>query len=431
VIRRQSYNESSATHKRESTRRFRKKAALLFGLLGWLAICIHPVFLVLALLSEYNQRADYFRVAGAYVVVGLIFLGIAALFRPPPFAVRRLREDLRREKRERKRTRSRKSRRMDRQGQSGTVLVLVLIVVALTAALILEAQVTAHSHHRYGHAVMEHVQLRLAAGDAIRHGMVQLGADEDAQIDHLEEAWAIPIRETDPSGIEVLIEIEDLNRYYDLNNLSIDARPAIRAPAAILSDILTLCELPNPRNRAEALLDWIDVDEDGTWESVFYNALPVPYAAANRLLHGWNELLLVDGFHRENFRAETSESDEFLERGKLIDAVTIIPVARNLPIKVNVNTAHRLVLEGVLGRNQRAALERILARREHRPILPEDVRQITVDPDLAQRLSAYVAVRSEYFQIRAQATRGDRSRTAEALVHRDAAGNVGILDCIQ
>ena len=229
----------------------------------------------------------------------------------------------------------------------------------------------------------------------------------------------------------MLIEIEDLNRYFDLNNLSIGDRPAIRAPAAILSDILMLCDVPNPRNRADALRDWIDTDEDGAWESVFYNTLSAPYGAANRLLYNWNELLYVDGFHREDFREENLERGGLPERGRLINAVTIIPVVRNLPIKVNLNTADRTVLEGVLGRDQRAALEQILARREHRPIRPEDLRQITLDPDLAQRLSAYVAVRSEYFQIRARTTKGDRSRFAQALVHRDSAGNVEIVDWIQ
>jgi type II secretory pathway component PulK len=431
VKRWQSYNQTSARYRRDSTRHPHKKTARLFGLLGWLAICILPVFLVLGLYSGARLRTEFFRVAGADIVVGLISLGIAALFRPPTHAVRKLKDDCRWEKTERKLALFDKSRRMEGQEQSGTVLVLVLVVVALSSALILEAQVTALGHHRYGQAALDHVQLRLAAGDAIRHGMERLGADEDSRIDHLEEAWALPTREIDPSGIEVLIEIEDLNRYFDLNNLSIETRPAIRAPAAILSDILALCDVSNPRIRADALRDWIDSDEDGAWESVFYNSLSLPYSAANSLLYNWNELLHVEGYHREDFKAQTMESGRLPERGNLINSVTIIPVVRNVPIKVNVNTAARTVLEGVLGRNQRAALERILERREHRPILPEDVRQITLDPDLAQRLSAYAAVQSEYFQITARATKGDRSRFAHALVHRDTTGNVGILDWVQ
>ena len=175
-------------HRRELTRRVRKKSALLFFLLGWFAICIHPVFLVIALFSQPHQRADNFQVGGTYAVSGIILLGIAALFRSPPHAVRRMREERRREKMEWNRTCSPKSERWEEKGQSGTVLVLVLIVVALTAALILEAQVTASNHLRYSQAVMDHVQLRLAAGDAIRHGMEQLGADEESRIDHLEEA---------------------------------------------------------------------------------------------------------------------------------------------------------------------------------------------------------------------------------------------------
>jgi len=431
VKRRKTYEQSSATHRRDSTRRLRKKSAFLFSLLGWFAICIHPVFLVLALFSEFDQRRDNFKVAAAYVVAGLLLLGVAALFRPPPYAVRKMREHRRREKMDLKQARSRK--RTDRQAeeQSGTVLILVLVVVALTAALILEAQVGASSHHRYAQAVMDHTRLRLAAADAVFHGIELLREDEDSEIDHLDEPWAFPTRESDPSGIELLIEIEDLNRYYDLNNVSLEARPSIRAPAAILAEILELCEVPNPRNRADALRDWIDTDGDGTWESEFYNSLAVPYAPADRLLYSWTELLYVDGFHREDFLADAPDSPGQSEPRKLIDALTIIPVSRNLPIRVNVNTANRTVLEGVLGRDQRAALEQILARREHRPILQEDVRQITLDPDLAQRLGAYVAVRSEYYRIRARAAQGDRSRIAEALVHRDTTGNIGILDWIQ
>jgi hypothetical protein len=96
VIRRRSYDKASQLHRRDSTRRIRKKTAHLCAFLGWLAICIHPVFLVPSLFSNPSQRADNLNIAAAYVVAGLFLLVLSALFRPPTFSKRKMREERKR-----------------------------------------------------------------------------------------------------------------------------------------------------------------------------------------------------------------------------------------------------------------------------------------------------------------------------------------------
>ncbi len=415
-------------HPRDTVWRTRRKTALLSGLLGWLAILIYPAFLLIDCFAKIDHGTSNLKLALISMAAGLVLMGISMILQPPTRRVGTPQYRWRKWICPYRDVGSLTTSMAGGQSRAGgAVLVLVLVVVALSSTLILDMQITARSRLKHTRAVMDHMLLRLAAADAIRSGMERLRADEETDIDHLGEAWAMPLQDTDPMGIKIRVEIEDLNRYFDLNNLALKDRPAIRSPGVILTELLRLHNVPGAMNRANAVRDWVDSDEDGDYESGLYRALDSPYLTAGRLLYNWQELVLVEGFDQTDFRAKTDAE----ETGRLTDALTLIPATRNNPVKVNVNTAGPAVLEAVMGRQQKPALKKLLEQRERRPLRPEDMGQITVDPALAQKLSAYLSVQSKYFRIRSRVSRGDRARWMQALVRRDTAGNMEVLDWIQ
>lgn len=316
-------------------------------------------------------------------------------------------------------------------GRRGLVLVLVLVVLGLVAGLVIEAQVIADATQRLEERRFRASELRAALAETARLALQRLANDDLPDVDHLEEDWGAPLEIEYPSGISAWARVTDENRYFDLNNLYIEAESGSWRPAdEIVMDLLTLCGDFTPIDRVDALRDWIDPDEDGFRETPYYRDQDVPYDCADRWLSTWEELFHVAGFSREYFKRHERYSSREAFRADVVDCITVIPGRRSQPVPVNVNTAPREVLLGIIGLDQESLVEYILVLREERPLVSLDAFAAAADPIRLESVRPYLEVRSGTFRLTARAFAEGQSAEVRVLARRDSEGNVHVLQWV-
>jgi type II secretory pathway component PulK len=110
-----------------------------------------------------------------------------------------------------------------------------------------------------------------------------------------------------------------------------------------------------------------------------------------------------------------------------MDVLTVLPGRRSKPSVVNVNTASREVLLGILGLEQEEWVQYILVMRKDQPLASIDAMSVVANPTLMGLVRPYLGVRSDTFRIEARAFEGGRSAQLWALVRRNEAGDVEVL----
>jgi type II secretory pathway component PulK len=406
------YGHHSRVHRSQTRRRKVKRAGHLLWLMGWLLIVAHLIFLVSGLLTQYAEREARIKLAFVYLGAGVVCLLGAWLIDRTSW-----------------RSRSRRHSRMAED--DGSVLILVLIMLALVGGIVLETQIAARGAHRLESSRLREQLLRHAASSAVLDAMRRLADDEDLTVDHAWEPWAQPDARLLPDGTRVDVIVRDENRWFDVNNLSLPDRDDRRSPRIVLRDILTLCGDLTPASAVQALGDWVDADDRGLLESFHYRERDPSYAAPNRVLYGWAEWLRVEGWSRADFdpRPRVETAGPF--QGSLVDTVTAVPVPRVSPVPVNLNTASPDTLRGVLGLEQEALVRELVARRKAAPLRRLDAAALAVDTATLQPLLPYLAVRSAYFRIEAEATQGVHRERIRVLARREPGGTVEVLQWLR
>ncbi|TAN39216.1 MAG: hypothetical protein EPN23_00395 [Verrucomicrobia bacterium] len=314
------------------------------------------------------------------------------------------------------------------QGRSGSTLVMALILTAVIAGVVLQVQWRARRELAGTQHALTQTTLHQAAAEAIRVALQRLAADDDITVDHERKAWAIPQLTTNPAGIVVGIRITDENRSFDWNNLAIPpVGPQSRSASDIAMDLMNLGGDYAPLDRLAALTDWLDEDSRGLWETPFYRQQIPPYEAANRPLYTWGELFFVHGFSRDFFRPRKTDNVFAHTASALLDSFTVVPVARERPVRVNINTAGREVLLAVLGVDQGYAVQALLALREGGPIRSLRPIQRAVDPNLQDVVERYFDIRSLFFRIEAEAMADGQSTRIRAIARRDESSAIEIV----
>jgi type II secretory pathway component PulK len=69
----------------------------------------------------------------------------------------------------------------------------------------------------------------------------------------------------------------------------------------------------------------------------------------------------------------------------------------------------------------------LIARRKAAPLRSLDAAALAVNPDALQPLIPYLAVRSAYFRIDAEAMRGEQRQRIQVLARREPGGTVEVL----
>lgn len=314
--------------------------------------------------------------------------------------------------------------------RSGMALILTLAAIVLAGGMALYLQARAATLVRAEQVELVRERLRVAAAEAAREALWVLASDQDLQVDHLGEDWALPLESTHEDGLSTLAVVEDAGRYYNWNNLAVSNR-ATRAPRDILLDLMTFCGDFSPVVRVEALADFVDADEEGTYETAFYRRADPPYSPPNRILWAPAELLHVHEFSADLFHPRPRARPDDLFGGDLSAATVVVPAILEEPLPVNINTASREVLMGLSGLQQEAAVRTVLALRQVQPFASLGM-MFMASPELAAALEGSIGTASTHYRVRARAALGFQHRTVTAWVRRDPnSGDIHILQWIE
>jgi general secretion pathway protein K len=189
--------------------------------------------------------------------------------------------------------------------QRGVALITAIVVVAIATVLAVRIGTRAA------------LDLRRTAGlVALDQGWhVALGAEawaaevlredlEDSQdVDHLGEAWALPLPPLPIDGGEVRGALEDMQGRFNLNNL-IDAERQVDEANVARFERLLATVGAQPR-WARVMADWLDQDNmpqipEGAEDGTYLSQNP-PYRAANGLVATTTEMMALPGMTRDEF----------------------------------------------------------------------------------------------------------------------------------
>ena len=307
----------------------------------------------------------------------------------------------------------------------GAVLVLALLLTALISALVLQVQWQARTGLARAAALARHTRLQLTAAGAARQALWRLTEDEDLLVDHLDEPWAAVEEYRDPVGVLCTVSVQDEQGLFNLNNLAANPVRGQRTPGAVLLDILVACGIAQPLAKVEALEDWVRGRGRDSGGGTPFPGLDEAEQGAARPLVSWQELLRVEGLDRAMF--ERRERGPLVDplRGDLVDAVTVLPPRAARVTPVNVNTAGRDALRGVVGLEYSALVERLLRERASRPL--RNLEALGLSPEMLAAVGSYLDVRSSYFRVTATAEQDHDAAEVRALAVRDDKGGVRLV----
>ncbi len=299
---------------------------------------------------------------------------------------------------------------MNRQRGVAAVTAILIVAVAAAAAATMLAQQSAMVDRTLMVAGRAQADLYAQAGVDWARGVLAEDARTAKDVDTLNEGWAQPIAALPVDRALVAGSIVDEQGKLNLNNLvkgGVRSDPDVRMFRALLAALDLSPEL------ADAVVDWIDPDQDLTGnagaENAYYLALPQPHRAANRPMAQVEELYRVRGFDAKAI-------------ARLKPYVSALPGRT----PTNVNTASDLVLAALLAL-PRDRVQAIVAERKARPFRQK--------ADFASRAAAAGAgqtdvehdVKSAHFLVNVTVAQDDVRLATEALVRREDNGQVALV----
>jgi general secretion pathway protein K len=301
------------------------------------------------------------------------------------------------------------------KSQDGVAVITALLVVAVaaSAASFMLAQQSAMLDQATLITSRAQADAYADAGFDWARGVLAEDARRAGGVDHLGEGWAQPIVALPVDRALVAGTIADEQGKFNINNLVVEGKSD--ADFRIFQRILKTLGLPV--ELADAVMDWVDADQDltgnGGAEDNFYLSLPRPYRAANQPLSQLDELYRVRGFDAATV-------------ARLRPHVTALPGRKRTP--VNINTASAVVLSAIFdGKVPPDELEARMAMLRTKPFLSNtEISQFAPKAD-ARATATDLAVRSDFYAVRVRVEQDDVHLAAEALVQRNPQGGATTL----
>ncbi len=301
---------------------------------------------------------------------------------------------------------------MRRSDERGIALLLTLLVLTLLVALILEFDAEARREYLDAASFRDNFKATVLARAAVQaaRGTLQQDFLKDKQagqfFDTTTDLWAVPITNYAIGDGFLTAQIEDEQGKLNLNDLGAGGELIAKNEKVLRVKRLFELVQVNP-DLVDAIVDWVDPDEKpepAGAESLYYQTLRPPYRAANAPLQTLLELRLIKGMTPEII-------------AKLSKLVTVFPQGGQS--KVNVNTAHPLVLQALdPGITQSIAAEIVLAR-PFKTIVELD--RVSSFEDIGKKLRQQnlYDVKSDLFLARMMIRVNDVIRNATVILQRD------------
>lgn len=285
--------------------------------------------------------------------------------------------------------------------ERGAALLLVVLLIALLAVLVVEFQREARLEFRAAANLRDALQAHALARSGVAVASALLLADaEDNAVDDRTELWAGEVPPV-PLGEGILgVTIEDLDGRFPLGALVDDKGKAVPSWVASYQRLLETLELEDadPAELTDALVDWIDADTDGPYES------NPDYAVPNVRVEHLEGLGRVEGYGPAVLRKLLPHLDTRADKA------------------INVNTAPAPVLASLHASIDPAAAEELYRDLGEEPVIKADalrnhpaLRDVQAFSAIAQNLK----VESGRFRLRLFADVRGVNRRAEAVLVRD------------
>ena len=309
---------------------------------------------------------------------------------------------------------------MPRRRDRGIALLLALLILAMLVILI--GQMTVTSLHNRTTAENPLADLKNAYGtrSGYHHAILYLAADLDKtpNVDTLHERWASPI-DLDLAGARVSVEVKDSERFLNLSHLVNEKGETNAAVAERLRRLVLILHLPP--ETAERIIDYIDGDTRGSFES----------GARNEPPYSLDELLRIEDLPREALFGSAEGGEP---RKGLLEFLSVWPrgTGKEEPTPagaVNVNTAPAEILWALSDKMTPALADAIVAHR-NTPLdsaaggfqdfqSVEDVRKVQgMTDEIFQEISKSLVVRSYTFEARARCATGHVERGWNYVIRR-------------
>lgn len=289
------------------------------------------------------------------------------------------------------------------QTQSGVALIMVLGMVAVIAAWASTAMYEDLISIRRIANIQEETRATMASESAYALTLLYLEEDQKLtnNLDTLEEDWAF---ELPPFPIDeglIAVEIEDANRFFNLNDLVNDQGTVQSKHVEQLQRLFSYIGLD--RYLVDALVDWMDKGDvpygaGGAEDSAYYDK---DYKIKNARLDNWSELKLIIGFDNDVLK-------------KLATVATVRPSKNQGKTLININTAAPFVLMALFPKMNQDDEEVFFENRpyEDKNVINEQTWKTGGD---IPRLSVY----SDAFMLRTHALFGKADVREEFLLSRN------------
>lgn len=300
------------------------------------------------------------------------------------------------------------------QQRGGIAILFSLLIVALTASVAAAIAYDVALDTRRTQSLLLQEQARLVAfgaedwiGDVLRQDGI------DTADDHFGEIWAqeLPPLPIEGAGIQGIItgRIIDLQSRFNLNNLVDNSGAVVTEEVERFQRLLTSLGLQP--EITDAIVDWIDADQDFTFpngaEDDVYTARLPPLRAANQAFRSINELALVQGI--------TKEAMDLLR-----PHITALPERTPL----NINTVTPLLLQALDNNVTAADVEQLI-----------EIRADAGFSDPAVQLAGLLPVnvintletQTRYFELRSVVRIGTVRLTMYSLLYRSSQNDIGVV----
>ena len=292
--------------------------------------------------------------------------------------------------------------------QRGAALIIALLAVAL--ATVSAVALTSRQHFDIRRTanilLVDQAWLYALGAESLAHKVLERDARE-SETDHLGEMWAMVMPPLPIEGGSVQGRLHDLSGRFNLNSVVDGQGQGDTYGFEQFRRLLVSLDLDPAL--ADALLDWIDSDDEVTFpggaEEAWYLSREPPYRVANRPLVSVSELRLVRGFDNDVM-------------------MVLAPYVAALPVDtaLNINTAPARVLASLADQLQLDELERWVAQRDESDGF-DSVESFMQQPPFVgeagdQMDQQRLAVRSEYFLFEASVTLAELSVRLYAVLER-------------
>ncbi len=303
-----------------------------------------------------------------------------------------------------------------RQDESGLALLMTVATVAVLTILIFQfntlTRMTAQETAYFRDSAQATYLAK--AGAVAGQAVLSLDAKIDGKIDGLNDKWAQPISSFPLREGVLSVLITDERGKFNLNNFArvVDSDTQDEHKRQLRSLFQRLEENPN---LVDSIIDWIDGDDAKRpfgAETSFYQSLPEPYWPKNGTIQNFQDVYLIKGM-----------THDIVE--KLRPYITIYP--HSADGKININTAHPWILEGLHPQMTPSLVSRVVQARPFKN--PLDVERVGGMKRIAQalRLKQVYQIHSEIFSVMSDGRVNETTKVVQAIVNREGSNAMTLL----